>query len=269
MRISVSELNKWHACRLAWHYRYRERLEVPEKGPMLASGSAVHGTVEALLRREIPANLVPAQAEQLLIQHLAGQDDVAGVVRRYLPGVLRAVSRVPSDIWSAEWLVEQPVEWTWPHTFPECVATTLWGKPDCYRVTDTDIEILELKSTSSEQTPKDYFLWNPQHRYYAVLLDKMYPGRIVSVRYVVVKTGKAAADDVPGDESWHMRRGLLARTEALMLKAAGEIGKLEVVPNYSRACSWCDFKPLCEMDITGGDGVPLKEELYTVREPRE
>lgn len=256
MRLSASELNAWRSCRLRHHYSYGEGLALPEKGPMLASGTAVHGAVEAVLKGEIPYDLSAAKAEEILRDNLAGRDDLEVAVKKYLPGAVRALSRMPK--WAIEpgWQVEELIEWTWPEH-----DITLFGFPDMYRVEDDHIIIGELKSTSNtRKVPSDYFLFNPQHRYYAVVLSKLYPDKPIFVKYAVVHTGKTGPRLQQGE--WLMKKRALAQAEQEILATAGEIGKLPVVPSYTNACGYCDFKPLCAAAITGGDPAPLKRELY-------
>lgn len=275
MRVSVSQINTWGKCRLAWQYRYKDNLVLPETAAMLASGKAVHGTVEALIRSSVDVAGVPAKAEALLQEYFQGGEDVQKQVQKYLPGVIRAVGRLPQVVFEGEWRVEEQVEWTWPPemTFPQYEvdrrgeAVTIFGIPDYYRVTEDEVTILEVKSTSTDMQPLDYLLWNPQHRQYAVLLDKMYPGRMVKVLYVVLRTDRNASAVEP--KGWVMTKRALDTTERLMLKSASEIGRLAVVPNYSRACSFCDYNKLCQVDVTGGDSKPLQREWYLVREARE
>ena len=108
-RISVSELNTWGSCRLKWNYRYAENLVLPETNAMLASGKAVHGVVEATLKREITPEQWAQKAEALLQEYFAGEEDVQKQTQRYLPGVLRAVERLPKDLLEGDWIVQSAV----------------------------------------------------------------------------------------------------------------------------------------------------------------
>lgn len=257
-RISASELSAWRQCRLRHHYSYTEALDKPERGVLLASGTAVHGAVEAVLTGEIPYDLSAAKAEALMREALEGRDDIELMIRKYLPGAVRALTRMPQWVWDTNWRVEELIEWTWGEGED---AITLFGYPDIYAVEDDRIIIGEFKSTSNTQKkPSDYFLFNPQHRYYAVVLSKLYPDLPIFVRYAVVHTGKTGPQKQEGE--WLMSKRALAQAEEEILVTAREIGELEVVPNYTNACSWCPFQPLCAVSITGGDPTGLIPDLY-------
>ena len=197
----------------------------------------------------------------MLQEYFAGEEDVQKQTQRYLPGVLRAVERMPAEVFEGEWVVEGEIE-------ADVGGYRIWGKPDFYRVKDDEVEIMEVKSTSSDQEPLNYLLWNPQHRQYAVILDRMYPGHAVFVTYIVLQTGKQKGPALV--RPWLMTPKVLAWTAYLMARTAGELATpLAVVPNYSRACGFCDYNQLCTASVTGGDPEPLKVELFTRREPRE
>lgn len=256
-RVSVSEITAWKDCRTKWSYRYETAIAKPQNGAMLASGSAVHGTIESVLRGDTPAKHSAAKAEELLRAHFEGHHDLQRNVDRYLPGVLRALSRFPSWVWEEDWAVETPID----HNFGD---VEIWGIPDVVRVGADDIVIGEFKSTSnSSKTPQDYLLFNPQHRYYAVLLREKY-NLPIYVRYAIAQTGRYGGVN---EAEWLMKERVLDTTKDEMLAAAREIGTLPIVPNYGVGCNYCDYKELCANTITGG-GTPdyLISQLYVPKE---
>ncbi len=258
-RVSVSEITAWKDCRKKWDYRYQHAIAKPNNGALLASGSAVHGTLEALMRGEIDASMVPAKAETILREHFDGRHDLDDKVKRYLPGALRALSRFPAWVYDEPWQVEVPVEY-------KDRDDIIWGIPDTHRIEDDAIIIGEFKSTSNtSKTPLDYLLFNPQHRYYAVMLRQQYPDRPIYVRYAVAQTGLRGSVQ---EAEWLMKDRILDDAEADMVAAAREIGTLPIVPSYGVGCNYCDFKELCTNRITGSrhDESYMMSQLYVPKE---
>ena len=102
MRHSPSELNTWQQCRLAWDYRYGKRLTVQTGRWATASGSAIHGAIEEALNGTVTPDKMDLVAERVLGEHFIGDEDAQSKVNRYLPGVKRALSRVPKWIFGVE-----------------------------------------------------------------------------------------------------------------------------------------------------------------------
>ena len=277
-RFSPSQLNAWQSCRFKWHMRYELGLMKPAERWMTASGSAVHGVVEARLKNEIKPMHSQAKAESILAEHFVGFDDQQEQVKRYLPGALRAISRLPDWIWQHDdWHVEEEIEYTWegsPETigsgkhFAATKPVTIFGKPDFWRFSDdgSHIQLLELKSTSStKKRPREYLTFNPQHRYYALILSKLY-NLPVFVNYIVVRTGAKNTAAMESTEFLINDRALL-QAEDELLRVASEVGTLEIVPFYSGACPFCDFADVCEAAVGGADWQAIANETLVPREP--
>lgn len=264
-RISVSQVTAWLACRLKWEYRYREELAKDGEGELQSSGKAIHAAVAALLTGMSGVEGLPAVVEHSLRRSFEGREDREAKVNRYLPGALRAVGRVPSaDLLGAGiWAVETPIEGSWDDG-----NLIIWGKPDFFIVNEDGVFITELKSTSdTDRVPLDYLLYNPQHRYYSVILRQIYPDLPVYVRYIVVYTGKTGPTMM--ESSWLMKTEMLDRTEREMVTAGREVGSLPILPNYGLPCNWCDYRQLCLLTITGGDTTIVKRRDFLPKSMKE
>ena len=271
-RVSMSQINSWMACRQGWSYRYKDMLTKPEQAVYMASGKAIHGTMEAIIKKEIPFSLKHEKAEQILRENLEWREDIDEQVAKFFPGTQRALERIPDWVWEEDWMVEKEIEWTW--TWEDMYtekdvdeeAVTLFGIPDLVVKKDDCILLAELKSTSNtSKIPLDYLLFNPQHRYYSVIIRKIYGDELpIYVRYGVVQTGKGGNSMT---SEWLMKTSILDLAEGHMVAAAREIGKLPIVPYYSGACGFCDYKELCIPDITGAkDKESVKGDLFVRRD---
>ncbi len=244
-------------------------LAKPEQAIYLASGKAIHSTMEAIIKKEIPFSLKHEKAEQILRENLEWRDDIDEQVTKFFPGTQRALERIPDWVWEEDWMVEQEIEAEWKvniqtkHMHDVC----LFGIPDLVVVKKDDCILLaELKSTSNtSKVPLDYMLFNPQHRYYSVIIRKIYGDDLpIYVRYGVVHTGKSGNSMT---SEWLMKTSILDLAESHMVAAAREIGELPIVPFYSGACGFCDYKELCVPDITGArDKVSIREEQFVRRD---
>ena len=273
-RVSISQIDSWLTCRLKWSYRYTEGLAKPEQAVYLASGKAIHGTMEAIITGDIAYDMRREKAEVILRENLEWRDDVEEQVAKFLPGTQRAIERMPDWVWEEEWIVEQEVEATYKvcedsctnSECEGCIDLCMFGIPDLVAIKEDSIVVGELKSTSNtKKTPMDYLLYNPQHRYYAVILRKLYgDSRPIYVRYGVIHTGKTGSSHT---SEWLMKTAILDSAEEHMIDAAREIGELAIAPYYSWTCGFCDYSPLCMADITGAKSKEsIKKELFVRRD---
>lgn len=279
--ISVSELLAWRKCPRAHSFHYVENRRSRIRPVAQASGSAVHRTVQALTLGAVPhvPEDVRGFAEAVLREELQNDEDIntEGLVKRYLPGVCNAVQKVPAWFWESDWQCEARIDWR-PSAEDVLNAEAsflagrvdIFGHVDRYRVLSDSVDIIDLKTqgldtrTEPSEALLNYMLWNPQVRYYAAILQAMHPDKVVRYKYVVVPTQTKSIADYGW---WPLteQAALSARNE--MVQAADAIGQRgPAYPNYSRACEYCEYRPVCEVIIAGGDGYRLLDEEFVPRE---
>lgn len=262
MRVSVSEIQAGQLCQYKHYLAYERRLEPLGRDPRMASGSAVHATVATLLtdRTADTESVARAALEDEFRTDPYGDESVA----RFLPGVLRAVKRVPDWVWAKDdWHVEELFEYTPPTVTPPLVVRM---KPDLYRVTETTVDIVEIKTTARD--PLDYLLSSPQHEWYGLGLADRYPDKLVRFQYVCVPTGER--DKVPfGHTPWVLTKQRLAAAREELIVAAEGLRRAFLAPrNRGFWCPSCPFFPVCTAHVTGGDTEDVIQSLYREREPR-
>jgi len=270
---------------MKWNYRYKANIELPTQSPPLASGKAVHTVVEEALAGNITEEDVLPLASAALEFEFQGREDPQELVEKYLPGVVRAVSRVPKWAYDyTDWRIEEEVGSDYlcelhSVTPPEANDTGkvdvcqacfhFHGFIDLHRVLEDSIELVDIKSSSKEPNPKDLMLFNPQLYYYAVELRKMYPDKPIFVRYIIVSTAAKTKKETIEHEPWLFPNKLLDKTEKMLLKLGSEVGNLPILPSYSSfACGWCDYSKICTasvLGIKGGENAAI-EEYYVERE---
>ena len=278
--ISHSQMESWQKCRMKWNYRYNVNIELPTQSPPLASGKAVHTVLEEALAGNIETDDVLPLAEAALEYEFRGREDPQELVDKYLPGVVRALSRVPAWAYNySDWHIEEEVEHTY-YCADHCnnndnteidacqVCFRFHGFIDLYRVTDDAIELVDIKSSSKELNHTDLMLYNPQLRYYAVMLRYMYPGLPIFVRYITVTTAARAKPAVE-HEPWLLTDKLLDKTEKMLVELGSEVGDQPILPNYGTFnCGWCEYNKICiptVMGIRGGESAAI-DEFYVERE---
>lgn len=294
---SPSELVLADDCSLARDYKYTRRLRLREskRSPTLASGTAVSYVCEHFMLNypgEVPPdNDIKALAAESLESEFRDDDDSGTKnVKKFLPGVCRAVGRVPDSVWLAEWHVEETIEgqlneeectykcdecagaackWCDYSGWLEPLEVVLRCRPDMFRHYTDDgiecVEIVDLKTTDYD--PLHFMLWTPQLRMYALVLQQMYPSAQVSYRYLCVPT--AASDKkAPHSPPFIFTSKVMERTKVEILRLARKLDN-EPEPRYSRRCQWCEFKDICTTRITGGDDEGYLQEHYQERPTRE
>ena len=266
--VSPSELATWNDCQRKWHYRYDQRIEpIDQSRPApMASGQAVHFVVETIWR-DFP-NEIPTQEDMALrardcLEHEFEHNyEPEKQVKKYLPGVIRALNKIPKDIWTNSWHVEWPLS-------AHFGDVELHGRPDMYRAYEYEgvkrLDIVDIKTTKTE--PLDFLLWSPQLKYYAAVLQKVYTDYAISYRYVCVPTqGEGSA---PHSPAWPFTQAMF-RATCKEIESMGRVfNRTKIAPRYSRACSFCEYSPICKNIITGADPQGIIEELYTERRPHD
>ena len=261
---SPTELSTFNDCPLKHHLRYNERLRLSDDKPSqaLASGRAVHTAVQDILSENVEPSMYVSDDTMVgyhLWEALGGNDGTeerAALVKKFLPGVKRALSKVPDWVWEGEWHSESPVGWG-----------PFYGYTDLWRLVDDGyqqrIEIVDIKTT--DHPPLDYVLWTPQLRLYAYMLSGMHGHKYpVVYKYLCVPTSPSKGVI---DGSWHAFTSMTQRD--IEFQAAVWIAEIESgtqTPRESRGCSFCDYRYICQARITHGDQQSVKEELYYVKE---
>lgn len=269
-RVSVSEVIRYESCRREWRYKYVDRLGLrePLRGGPLASGSAVHYVVEHVCERG--EQKVPSAADVRALALESLRDDFRNSgspdkqVQKFLPGVLRAVAKIPDEIWTSQWQVEQDLELELGY-LRGTERVDLIGRPDLFRIQTTDegqiVELIDIKTTKTD--PLVYMLWEPQITWYALMLQGMYPEALIKYRYLCVPTqGENPAPQAP---TWVFKREQLRRAHDEVVRLVGEMNPEHTEMRRSRKCDWCDFRSICTAEITGADIEGVKQELFTVR----
>ena len=187
VKYSPSQLETWNECPLKHHYRYVNRLRLSDEkvSQNLASGRAVHDSIAAGFKLYTPPSSVVDSAEEQAVHLIAALGMDSGSVKKYAPGVKRALGKVPDWVWNAPgWHVEEEVE-------ADMGDFILAGRPDLWRVVVDEvqdyIQIVDIKTT--DHNPLDYILWSPQVRVYALILTNLYPDYPIVYKYICVPTG--------------------------------------------------------------------------------
>ena len=274
IRVTPSELETFNDCQLKHHYRYVKRLELkePSISPNMVSGRVVHKMVEEAMQLPVghryeylvdTERIVP-----LLREEFGGKEEN---VKKYLPGVKRALEKVPGWMLDEveEWFSEVDVSAGFDHGDTNIV---LVGRPDLYRIDNNElcpfVEIIDVKTTENDAV--DYILWNPQIRLYALVLSEMYPNHIICYRYLCLPTsGKGAT---MGSQHTFTPYAM-GRAKDYMFNNAVDIRTLKTygakgVAREGMHCRFCDFNLICRTRVMGGDEEGVAGDLYQERERR-
>ena len=260
--ISPTELETFNDCRLKHHYRYTRRLrpKVDDISQALASGRAVHDTLKVALTPNGWDTTLKDLAKDSLWENLKDVEKV----EKYLPGVMRALNKIPQFVWEGSWHVEEVVEGDIKPMWLDEVIT-LRGRPDMWQIAKTPfgevVQILDVKTTANNAL--DYMLWNPQLRLYAYCLASQYPGIPIEYQYVCVPTTSAPAQIAPPFAfTTPMWESVVRYVEAIYdVMLDGDIS-----PRESRDCKFCDFANICKVRITGGNPESVISEEYFTKE---
>lgn len=253
-RLTVTEILDWIRCRQLWQYRHVEGLEPIDRDTNMVSGWVVHRVIQDILGAHADKELLASLRDQFADQHLHdqfGEDE--DKIRRYGPGVVRALSKVPNWVWTTKWHVEERL------TMVVNGDTEVVGRPDLFSVDET-VDIVEFKTTETE--PLEFLLWNPQHQYYGLMLSEKYPDKVVRFRYVCLPTStKKYTEVLP----WVFTKKQMDWARAELELVVSEVGRLAVARSRSRSCSFCDFDKVCTTALTGGQIGGMIEEYYKTR----
>ena len=260
---SPSELVLADDCSRAHDFRCRQKLRRvgDRRSPTLASGSAVATAVERLLwdmsSVENPKERLSELVKAALAEEFAGDEEAPKLMKKFLPGVKRAVSRLPDWFWQGTWLVEHDVYGVFEN---DDLGIRVEGRADMVRLVDEPVptvELIDVKTTDTD--PMEYVLWSPQLRIYAACLQQMYPDRLVVYRYVCVPTGVSAVAK-PGAE-FVFTNVAEARAREEILRYAMKL-QHDGTPRYARRCAWCSYAPICTAIVTGADPAGIIQEMY-------
>ena len=269
--LSNSEIESWRRCRRAWSFTYEYQIQKPEKSIPLASGSAVHETIQAILDGKIPFAAGVGYVEDRLTQILIHREDFREQVNKFLPGAVRALNKVPEWVWEEKgWHVEDAREVL---IAPD---VTLRFTPDLWKFTEeswtnpidgevstiTWLDIYDFKT--GKKDPIEYYLNSPQLSYYAVALHKLYPDTHPRISYI----GLPTADKVkPVVDVWAMTDEQMAEAEQELIAGIQEVGVGERWPSRSTLCGYCDFNAICTTRFLGGDWMNVIKEDFVKYNP--
>mgnify|MGYP001575060608 CR=1 FL=1 len=147
LAVSVTELLDFMDCRRKWTLRHQSRLQPKHRPPNLASGTVVHATIGEALGQTGRGPWLDDIAEERLMAEFEHHDNQIEQVKKYLPGVKRALAQCPTWLWGEKgWRIEDrltmavPLDVTQIHgwTDPTTEAVELVGRPDLYRVHSID-----------------------------------------------------------------------------------------------------------------------------------
>lgn len=282
---SPSELVVGDDCLRKHEFSYNMRIKPIglKRAPQLASGTSVHKSFE--LNSTLWSGQVPPLDDQLAcgiecLEQEFESDDDGGVknVKKFSPGVKRAVERIPAWMWEATWHLEEDITGEFFRVgenfctdcncgFCKTKGETLkvHGRPDMYRVFEDEegtpmVEIVDLKTTDND--PLQFLLWSPQLRMYAAMLRQQYPDHVIQYRYVCVPTGVSA--QVPYCPAFIFTKKSEERTIHEMWDYRDKLvrDKDQMRPRFNRSCTWCDYSPICTADILGGDMLSVIAEMF-------
>ncbi len=255
--VSVTEVQAYQLCKLKHHFQYERRLQQLSRNPLMASGTVVHEMVADRLTENQEAK----PADELLSNQFPTDPYADEKVKKFLPGVLRAMDRIPPHLYTGgEWVSEKMLE------YQPTPAITVRMKPDLYRVTDDTIELTEIKTTDKD--PIDFLLTSPQHEWYGLGLADEYPGRVVTYEYVCIPVGERAK--VPlRQQPWVFPLRRMEESKQELVEAVTEMDSgVKPAANRGWWCGSCDFKDICVTRVTGGDIEDTINSKYRERERR-
>jgi hypothetical protein len=260
-RVTVTELDQWQDCKSKWFYKYFHRY-APTKGESM--GNRIYGT------------LAHKGAE---VRLLLGRDD-------YEPAVRLLADELGADekaIQSALGAVRAIPQWVWqldrPHVETEIELevdsnTTLVGHPDVWGFTgENEILVVDFKTTSESPKARMNKIYAHEvqlKRYASILYTLMQQGHfgppipnpIVGYQYIVVSYKGHC--EVGGLN--FLNQKIVDHVLSHAFTIAREIGTGSSIENYGPLCGWCEFWPICESALTGGDTDDIIDTDFLVKE---
>ncbi len=255
-RVSVTGLEDWLSCRQYYQYHYIDRPELDIVEPTRL-------TVGRAVARAIEVGLGLGRGVEGAFEYIRNEIDDPDVRE----SARSAVSMVPSYLWESEAPISEDrieVQYCAYSALPvadcQCRMTHdslyIVGRPDLWVVENGEIVVYEFKTcaegrSGTERKLELYEDWGIQAVRYAVLVHDAYPWAQnvpISRRHVVVSTRGFAA--VGG--AIPVTVDVMRRVRDEMVSIASEIGRVDIVRNWSFACTACPYRGLCAVYLTGG-----------------
>ena len=244
MRASVTSLLSYDKCPRLWAFQREGWAEHEEQWPGMLQGSVVHDVVNSI-------------AKGVRDEHIEGLIDTVcwdvfktdNSVKRYAPGVRRALSKFPLS-WDdvRGWDSEVEIKGVFDNH-------TLNGRVDLIRREDGVITLVDIKTSKVDEV--EHLLWTSQNRYYALILDQMYPDHSIFYEYWCLPTD--AKEPSPSKGSFWMKPDHLAETRAEVVRLLDEIESRENHKDFPRMnmsnCKFCMFRRLCMSKMVVGKYV--------------
>jgi len=235
---SVSKVQCALRCPLEFHLRYVDRLHEPEVAPETRLGKAVHGTLEAVLRKTPLAEAVAAGRKLLLTdEERARFDELAVAIGRFGDRIesFRARRRVRSE------LIEHRLAVTFDLSPTDFVATDAFfrGVWDAGYLFDDGILAVVDHKTGARRPGADYA---EQLGGYATLAAAHF-GSVRRVWLGVHFVAEAALEWSAPVEIADVRREVAPRLLATIEQAAQAVR--DRTPKMSTWCRRCSYKSIC------------------------
>jgi RecB family exonuclease len=260
-RVSVTELDQWQNCATKWYFKHRDKLS-PVKGESM--GNRIYGTlahkgaeVRLLLGRDEYEPAVRLLADEL------GADEKA------IQSALGAVRAIPQWVWNLERpQVETEIE------LEVDSNTMLVGHPDVWGFTgENEVLIIDFKTTSESpkaRMSKIYSHETQLKRYASMMYTRMQQGYfgtpiehpIVAYQYIVVSYKGYCEEGVVN----FLNQKIVDHVLSHAFTIARQIGNGPDVENYGPLCGWCEYLPICEASLTGGDPSDIIDTDFLVKE---
>lgn len=310
-KVSHSKLKTWKSCRMAYHYKYKERLRKKTKSRPLAFGGLFHELMEKYEEGEDPFEYLDELREK---SPKLFKEEVELYGDLYFS--MRVIFSEYLDYYKDQPLKPVRINKKWAeHEFNLEIENglVLTGKIDMLaKLPSGQVALVERKTF--DRMPSSETRWkNVQAMTYAkviqlldwadvsvVLWDYIH-SKQPSVPYILKAGGfstkacvtlpsvvemaakengiKLKKTDLVYTNAVRSRNDYFQRivvplrqpvidsvfeetlTAAKALRAQHEDKPFRTI---DRHCDWCDYKDLCQADLTGGDPEFLKERLYTV-----
>ena len=251
MRGSVTSLMSYDKCPRLWAFQKEGWGEHEEQWPGMLQGSVVHEVVNSIakgVKDEHIDGLVETTARDIF-----GNENS---VKRYMPGVFRALEKFPIS-WDEVrgWESEVEVE-------GEFGGHTLNGRIDLLKREDDIITLVDIKTSKVDEI--EHLLWNSQNRYYALILNQMYPDHSIFYEYWCLPTDSKEMSPTKG--AFWMKPDHLAETEREVVRLFNQIQEREGLdhkdfPRMNMSnCKFCMYKRLCMSKMVVGKYVEGVEE---------
>ena len=272
-RITVTELDQWQDCTAKWYYKYHHRL-APSKGESM--GNRAYGT---LAHKGAETRLLLGRDEyEPAIRLLAGE---IGADEKAIQSALGAVRGIPQWVWQLDRpQVETEIELRVPDVKRDCAKCGNWddislvGHPDVWGFTgENEILVIDFKTTSESpkaRLNKIYAHEVQLKRYAAMLYTLMQQGHfgtpiqcpIVGYQYIVINY--KGNHEVGGLNFLNQKIVDHVLDHAFFI--AREIAHSPSVENYGPLCGWCEYWPICESALTGGNPDDIIDTDFVVKD---